>query len=158
MHTHILLHSPFGDIRVAERDGAICRLWLPHDPAPASMPPEADTPLLRRTADMLHAYWHGETVAFDLPLAPLGTPFMQAVWQALRAVPYGRTAAYKDIAQALGKPGASRAVGLANNRNPIPLFIPCHRIIGAHGGLTGYRGGLGMKKALLDLEAGRQSL
>jgi methylated-DNA-[protein]-cysteine S-methyltransferase len=144
--------SPFGRIGLEEEDGAITRLYLDVDPAPAA---GRETELLRRAFAQLAAYWQGHLQVFDLPLAPRGTDFMRRVWQELCSVPYGQTATYRDIAVAVGKPGACRAVGLANHRNPIPIFIPCHRIIGQGGVLTGYRGGLNMKRALLDLEAGR---
>ena len=87
-----------------------------------------------------------------MPLEPNGTEFMKQVWTALCGIPYGKTATYGEIAERVGRPKAARAVGLANNRNPIPIIIPCHRVIGANGSLTGYAGGLDMKKRLLDLE------
>ena len=94
----------------------------------------------------------GELRKFDLPLAPQGTPFQRAVWQALQTIPYGRTLTYAQLAQQLDKPKAVRAVGAANGRNPIPVIIPCHRVIGADGSLTGYGGGLPIKETLLSLE------
>jgi methylated-DNA-[protein]-cysteine S-methyltransferase len=110
-------------------------------------------PLLLEAADQLSAYFGGELRDFDLPLAPRGTPFQLSVWDAVSAVPYGRTATYSEIAGAVGRPSACRAVGAANGRNPLPVIVPCHRIIGAAGGLTGYGGGLDRKRTLLDLEA-----
>jgi methylated-DNA-[protein]-cysteine S-methyltransferase len=145
--------SPFGRIGLEEHDGAVTRLYLPVDPAPAATGEESE--LLRRAFAQLEAYWQGRLRVFDLPLSPKGTDFMRRVWRQLCAVPYGHTASYRDIAAAVGNPRACRAVGLANHRNPLPLFIPCHRIVGRNGALTGYRGGLDMKRALLDLEAGR---
>jgi len=100
----------------------------------------------------LRAYFKRELKHFDLPLAPVGTPFQLKVWQALRAIPYGALASYKNIAQAVGNPMAVRAVGAANGRNPIPIIIPCHRVIGSDGSLTGFGGGLETKKRLIDLE------
>jgi methylated-DNA-[protein]-cysteine S-methyltransferase len=101
----------------------------------------------------LAEYFAGRRRDFDLPLAPAGTPFQQRVWQALRAIPYGRTESYGALAARLGQPGAGRAVGLANGQNPIAIVIPCHRVIGAGGALTGYGGGLERKRWLLALEA-----
>lgn len=100
----------------------------------------------------LTAYFAGERQTFNLPLAPQGTPFQQDVWAYLQTIPYGRTTTYATIAQALGKPNASRAVGAANGRNPIAIIVPCHRVIGSDGKLTGYAGGLNIKEALLGLE------
>jgi methylated-DNA-[protein]-cysteine S-methyltransferase len=101
----------------------------------------------------LDEYFAGERTTFDLPLNPAGTPFQQVVWEALRAIPYGEVFSYGEIAEQIGKPGAARAVGLANGRNPISVIVPCHRVIGASGSLTGYGGGLERKQLLLDLEA-----
>lgn len=100
----------------------------------------------------LAAYFAGELERFDLPLAPAGTGFQRRVWDAVAAVPYGATASYSEIATAVGRPGACRAVGAANGRNPLAIVIPCHRVIGSAGALTGYGGGLERKRALLDLE------
>ena len=97
-------------------------------------------------------YFKGKRRTFDVPIDPDGTPFQKSVWKALLAIPYGETRSYKDIAEAIGNPKAARAVGMANNRNPIPIIIPCHRVIGADGSLVGYGGGLGIKKFLLTLE------
>ena len=109
-------------------------------------------PLLAEAARQLHEYFTGERKAFDLPLSIKGTDFQQAVWNALMDVPYGETRTYGEIAKAIGKPKAARAVGMANNRNPVSIVIPCHRIIGADGSLTGYGGGLNAKEFLLKLE------
>ncbi|MGL6225357.1 MAG: methylated-DNA--[protein]-cysteine S-methyltransferase [Thermoguttaceae bacterium] len=113
---------------------------------------ERRTDLLKRAVQELEEYFGGKRRLFDLPLAPSGTPFMQKVWNQLIQVPFGQTATYRDIAEQIGNPKAVRAVGGANHRNPIPIFIPCHRIIGTNGKLIGYAGGLGIKKYLLDLE------
>jgi methylated-DNA-[protein]-cysteine S-methyltransferase len=117
-----------------------------------------DRGALREPAEQLEAYLAGELRDFDLPLAPQGTPFQREVWSALRKIPYGSTISYGELAAAVGRPHAARAVGAANGRNPIAVVIPCHRVIGASGGLTGYGGGLGRKRLLLDLEAGRLSV
>lgn len=102
----------------------------------------------------LQEYFKGERRQFDLPLEPHGTIFQRQVWDALCAIPYGETCCYEDIAGRIGNPKAVRAVGMANNRNPIPIIIPCHRVIGKNGGLVGYAGGLELKQRLLDLESG----
>lgn len=102
----------------------------------------------------LDGYFAGRLRRFDLALAPEGTPFQKEVWSALTAIPYGETISYSELARRVGRPAASRAVGAANGRNPIPIVIPCHRVIGANGSLTGFGGGLGIKRRLLELEAG----
>jgi methylated-DNA-[protein]-cysteine S-methyltransferase len=109
-------------------------------------------PLLRQAVDQLRAYFAGELRDFDLSLDMQGTPFQQRVWQQLLNIPYGRTCSYSFVATAIGAPAAVRAVGAANGRNPIPIVVPCHRVIGAGGSLVGYGGGLPLKRFLLDLE------
>lgn len=119
------------------------------------MPPNCplqESPLLKEAARQLEAYFRGRLRTFDLPLAPYGTEFQQRVWKALRDIPYGETRSYKEVAAALGQPQAARAVGMANNKNPIGIIIPCHRVIGASGHLVGYAGGLRAKARLLELE------
>ena len=111
----------------------------------------ADT-VLEETIRQLDAYFSGSLREFDLPLDPQGTEFQLEVWSALRDIPYGQTASYGDVARRIGRPDAVRAVGAANGQNPIPIVIPCHRVIGADGSLTGYGGGLEIKRALLALE------
>jgi methylated-DNA-[protein]-cysteine S-methyltransferase len=110
-------------------------------------------PLLLRVVEQLHAYFAGELRDFDLPLDMQGTEFQRRVWCELQNIPYGETRSYSYVANAIGAPKAVRAVGAANGRNPIPIIVPCHRVIGAAGSLVGYGGGLSMKKFLLDLEA-----
>lgn len=102
--------------------------------------------------NQLKEYFNGKRKVFNLPLAPEGTEFMKNIWNCLCGIPYGQTRSYKEIAEAAGNAKASRAVGMANNKNPIPIFIPCHRVIGSNGSLTGYRGGLEAKVKLLELE------
>lgn len=131
-------------VRLAGKEG---RCWQ------VSMASDA-TKLLREAAQQLEAWLTGQSRSFDLPLSPEGTPFQREVWQALRSIPYGETRSYKDVAAAIGRPRAYRAVGNANNRNPLPIIIPCHRVIGADGSLVGYGGGLWLKSVLLRLEAG----
>jgi len=113
----------------------------------------ASNALLRRAVEQLRAYFAGELREFDLALDMQGTAFQQEVWRELCSIPYGATRSYGFVAQAIGRPKAVRAVGAANGQNPVPIVVPCHRVIGAGGGLTGFGGGLPLKKFLLDLEA-----
>ena len=148
----ILFDTPVGAIGLEEENGAIVRLLLPGAPAPRIACHE--TPLLTEGKRQLLEYLAGVRRVFDLPLAPKGTEFYRSVWRALEEIPYGETRSYRDIAQAVGRPKAVRAVGQANHNNPIPVIIPCHRVVGANGSLTGYGGGLDLKERLLRLEAG----
>jgi len=107
----------------------------------------------REAGRQLAAYFRGERTTFDLQLNPAGTPFQLAVWKALEGIPFGETRSYGDVARSIGRPGAARAVGLANGRNPLAIVVPCHRVIGSTGTLVGYGGGLNVKQALLDLES-----
>jgi len=116
------------------------------------MPAPNDHPLLRRAKAQLEEYFQGERKTFDLPLCPQGTVFQQAVWSVMREIPFGETKSYSEIATALGNVNKARAVGGAANKNPLPLVIPCHRVIGSSGRLTGFSGGLNLKQLLLDLE------
>ena len=116
---------------------------------------DGKTALLAEAERQLTAYFAGELREFSLPLKPAGTDFQRKVWDALREIPYGETRSYAEIAARVGCPRGYRAVGLANNRNPIPILIPCHRVVGANGALTGYAGGLAVKEALLRLEGVR---
>jgi methylated-DNA-[protein]-cysteine S-methyltransferase len=163
----VVVDSPVGPLVLADSDGRLRGLRLPHvaddgtttaAPLPQWQPIRRPTRLLHETSDQLAAYFAGDLTQFDLPLQLDGTPFQQRVWQALREIPFGATATYGDVAQRLGIPGASRAVGLANNRNPVPIVVPCHRVIGADGGLTGFGGGLPCKRWLLDHEQARDQL
>lgn len=113
---------------------------------------EAPHPLLDRARRQLEEYFAGKRRSFDLPLAPQGTPFQRQVWEALATIGYGQTLSYGQLAARVGKPAASRAVGAANGRNPLPIVLPCHRVIGANGALTGFGGGLPTKEFLLRLE------
>jgi methylated-DNA-[protein]-cysteine S-methyltransferase len=115
--------------------------------------PGGEPSICREAAAQLTAYFSGELHRFELPLSPRGTDFQRAVWNAVAEIPYGSTASYSEIAAALGRPSACRAVGAANGRNPLAIVIPCHRVVGAAGALTGYGGGLPVKRILLDLEA-----
>lgn len=111
-----------------------------------------ETDLLKKANEELQEYFNGKRKLFDLPLAPQGTEFQQKVWKVLQEIPYGKTYSYKDVAIKVGNEKASRAVGMANNKNPIAIFIPCHRVIGANGKLVGYAGGLDVKEMLLAME------
>jgi methylated-DNA-[protein]-cysteine S-methyltransferase len=119
---------------------------------PAGCECDEQHPVIRETLRQLAEYFRGERTEFDLPLDPKGTGFQRAVWKALLEIPYGETCSYGDLARAIGRPAAVRAVGAANGSNPIAIIIPCHRVIGASGKLVGYGGGLPMKRMLLDLE------
>lgn len=154
MKTWTRMTSPIGDLILVEEKGALISVGFAEGPRPASLPPDGEERPERfdNVVRQLQEYFRGERRDFDLPLAPRGTPFQQRVWQALREIPYGRSASYAEIARRLGNPNAMRAVGLANGRNPIPVIIPCHRVIGADGSLTGYGGGLPIKRKLLALE------
>lgn len=142
--------TPLGLMALGEEDGAIVRLYLPDSPTPRLM--SHPTPLLEEGRRQLLEYFAGERKEFDLPLAPQGTPFQQMVWAALRDIPWGELRAYRDIAQAVNCPKGFRAVGMANHNNPLPIFIPCHRVVGADGSLGGYASGLATKRALLAIE------
>ena len=145
--------SPIGDILIAGDDDAIAMLGRISDPKDGGeWVPVNRFGAIKEAAQQLEAYWAGELFDFDLPLAAKGTPFQHKVWAALRAIPYATTASYGDIARRIGSPTASRAVGAANGRNPIAIVVPCHRVIGANGTLTGYAGGLDMKRQLLAHE------
>ena len=146
--------TPIGTIGIAEKDGKITRLYFQTDYRPSETTIR-ETPLLQEAAHQLQDYLTGKLADFSLPLQPEGTAFMQQVWSRLCEIPYGETASYKSLAESIGKPNAARAVGMANHRNPIPIFIPCHRVIGANGSLVGYRGGVNLKSRLLKLEKER---
>jgi len=152
------LTTPIGELMLtADDDGALTSVNLPNrHPDPAGW--ERDDELLADARRQLTEYFAGERTEFDLPLRPAGAPFQLRVWEALLRIPYGETASYGEMARELGHPTASRAVGAANGRNPIAIVVPCHRVIGANGSLTGYAGGLECKRALLDLELGRTAL
>jgi len=150
-NTYYFYDSPFGKI-IIESDGhAITSVKTQSHTEPIGEK-KAGT-LTDIAALQLDEYFAGKRKKFDIPINPHGTAFRLSVWKALQAVPYGKTRTYKQIAQAIGNPKACRAVGLANNKNPIWIIIPCHRVIGANGALTGYGGGLKMKKKLLEIES-----
>ena len=148
------LASPLGTLLLAGDDEGLRILHFdqPRRPAPVHPDWEESEASFAEAAAQLEAYFLGRLRAFDLPLAPQGTPFQLKVWKALRRIPYGETRSYLDIAERLGDSRAVRAVGAANGRNPIAIIIPCHRVIGSNGSLTGYGGGIEIKARLLALE------
>lgn len=153
---HTVLDSPCGPLTLVATGGVLSGLYMTdqrHRPAEEEFGPRDEDPF-GEAADQLTAYFAGTRTAFDLELRLDGTPFQRAVWDQLRAVPYGETRTYGQLAEALGRPGAARAVGLANGRNPVGVIVPCHRVIGASGSMTGYGGGLDRKRALLAHERG----
>ncbi|MGA5536073.1 methylated-DNA--[protein]-cysteine S-methyltransferase [Mycolicibacterium nivoides] len=150
------MDSPVGLLTLAGRDGKLMHLRMvdqTYEPSREGW--ETDDTAFSDAADQLSAYFAGERTEFDLELDMVGTQFQRRVWEALRTIPYGETCSYGEIARQIGSPSASRAVGLANGHNPIGIIVPCHRVIGANGSLTGYGGGLDRKRALLELERSR---
>jgi len=147
MDISCVYYSPVGALIIVEKEEKIVRINFSNKKNTAPK-----TPLLKEAVLQLKAYFSGDLQKFDLPLNPEGTPFRKAVWHQLLQIPYGETRSYKDIANALHKPNACRAIGGANHHNPIPIIIPCHRVIGADGSLTGYGGGMDKKQYLLLLE------
>jgi methylated-DNA-[protein]-cysteine S-methyltransferase len=142
--------TKIGKIGIIENGEAITQLYFEEvSPQDINM---IETPLLKKANEQLQEYITGKRKVFDLPLAPQGTEFQQRVWDALQQIPYGETYSYKDIAKNIGNIKASRAVGMANNKNPILIFIPCHRVIGSNGDLVGYAGGVKVKEKLLEME------
>lgn len=160
MRYYTTFPSPVGELLAgADPDGRITGLhFLDGHRLPAREGWVRDEQPLAPLREQLDEYFAGERSEFELELAPRGSAFQLAVWRALRAIPYGQTASYGEIAAAVGQPGAARAVGGANNRNPIAIVVPCHRVIGANGTLTGYGGGLPRKQRLLALESGAPAL
>lgn len=149
---HIFYYTtPIGRLGIIADENAVTNLLFEREQAPNGVALQ-ETPIHRAAAEQLERYFSGELTVFSVPLDPGGMGFNRAVWNALIAIPYGETRTYAQIAEAVGSPKAYRAVGLANNRNPIPIFIPCHRVIGTNAKLTGYRGGLDAKDTLLGLE------
>lgn len=158
--SHTVVDSPIGPLTLVADNGALAGLYMHehrHRPLDSTFG-------VRRAGDLdpvvaqLDEYFAGGREEFDLPLAPIGTPFQMRVWTALRAIPYGTTHSYGRLATAVGAPGAARAVGLANGRNPISIVVPCHRVVGADGSLTGYGGGVERKRHLLALEQGLRAV
>jgi methylated-DNA-[protein]-cysteine S-methyltransferase len=148
------MDSPIGGLLLAGDGEALSRVYFQAGPRPRRPSPEwcHEERALAQARQELEEYFAGTRQTFDVPLAPQGTPFQLQVWQALRRIPYGQTVAYGELARQLGFPAGARAVGLANGANPLPIIVPCHRVIGADGSLTGFGGGLPIKHALLTLE------
>jgi methylated-DNA-[protein]-cysteine S-methyltransferase len=147
------VQSPIGELTLASDGEALTGVYMTEQRHRPDLPAATgDDAVLAAAREQLAEYFAGERQAFQLPLRPAGTPFQRAVWDALREIPYGETTGYGELARRLGRPGAARAVGLANGRNPIAIVVPCHRVIGAAGALRGYGGGLDRKRYLLDLE------
>lgn len=151
-----LLDSPIGRLRLVVEGAQLLAIEFEGDYEPdepgAQAGNRASAAVLDVCAAQLREYFAGQRREFDLPLAARGTPFQRSVWSALCAIPYGELRSYRDIARAIDRPKAVRAVGAANSRNPLPIVVPCHRVIGSDGSLTGYAGGLGIKTRLLQLE------
>lgn len=154
MMSYCYIDSPIGKLLLRGREGVVEELFFPTSERPLSTEAEQkyDEESLKPAIIQLNEYFEGKRQNFDLELSPCGTPFQRSVWQELQKIPYGQTVSYSFIAQKIGNPKGSRAVGMANNKNPIPIIIPCHRVIGKNGTLTGFGGGLDIKRYLLDLE------
>ncbi|MBH5337703.1 methylated-DNA--[protein]-cysteine S-methyltransferase [Streptomyces pactum] len=153
---HTVIDSPYGPLTLVATDGVLSGVYMEgqrHRPAEETFGTPDDTPFTE-TVRQLEAYFAGELTEFRLPLRMAGTPFQLRVWEELRHIPYGTTVSYGELAERLGHPTASRAVGLANGKNPISIIVPCHRVVGSSGALTGYGGGLDRKRRLLDFESG----
>ena len=145
--------SPLGDLQLYSDGRHVVKIGFPGEALEAAR--EGNDPVLEACAGQLAEYFCGERRRFDLPLAPRGTDFQREVWRALGEIPYGETRSYAEIARAIGRPRAVRAVGAANGRNPLPIVVPCHRVIGSDGSLTGFAGGLNAKIYLLELEGAK---
>lgn len=154
------IDSPIGTLLLCGSEDRLSGLSMLDGPRPRRIAPEwrRDTSGFERTRAQLEEYFAGARQEFDVPLALHGTEFEQRVWRHLRSIPYGETRSYGELARRLGDPALARAVGVANARNPVAVIVPCHRVVGADGSLTGFGGGLERKRALLDLEAGRLAL
>ena len=149
-----VVNSPLGELLLVSDGDSLVGLHLEKPAGPNALPPawRHDRGATREVAEQLAGYFAGEVQSFDIPVAPGGTEFQRAVWAALTEIPYGQTASYREVAQAVGRPRATRAVGGANHVNPVAIIVPCHRVVGADGSLTGYGGGLERKALLLELE------
>ncbi|GAA3882478.1 methylated-DNA--[protein]-cysteine S-methyltransferase [Streptomyces lacrimifluminis] len=156
MKQHTVIDSPYGPLTLVADDGVLCGLYMVdqrHRPPEEIFGARDDTPF-GEAVDQLDAYFQGQLKEFTLELRLPGTDFQRRVWEQLARIPYGETRSYGELAEALGNPKASRAVGLANGKNPVGIIVPCHRVVGADGSLTGYGGGLERKQRLLDFERG----
>jgi methylated-DNA-[protein]-cysteine S-methyltransferase len=151
------LDTPIGELRLVASETGLRSVYFP-GPTPVLDAADGESPVLEEAARQLSEYFAGERTDFDVPLDLVGTPFQVAAWRGLASIPFGETVSYGEQARRLGKPDAVRAVGAANGRNPLPIVLPCHRVIGSDGSLTGFGGGLHVKRALLDHEAGVRPL
>ena len=151
------VQSPIGELLLLADDAGLRGLHMQDGPGPVTLEPawRASPDDFDAVGHQLAEYFAGERAAFDVPLALEGTPFQRTVWGALQDIPYGQTISYGELARRIGRPSAIRAVGLANGRNPVSLIVPCHRVIGGDGSLTGYGGGIERKRFLLELEGAR---
>ena len=161
--THVVVDSPIGPMTVVADGEAIVGVWMDdqrHLPPNEKFghPDTGNSVVLKEAERQLGEYFSGDRTDFELPLAPDGTAFQRRVWDALCEIPYGETISYGELARRIGQPSASRAVGLANGKNPISIVVPCHRVIGSSGKLVGYGGGLERKHTLLELERSRDRL
>jgi methylated-DNA-[protein]-cysteine S-methyltransferase len=158
--SYTTIASPIGELLLVGDERALCGLYMQQGRRPARVDRRwrPDGSPFSETVGELREYFDGRRRQFETPLAMHGSEFERRVWEALREIPYGETVSYGELARSLGQPSAARAVGLANGRNPIAVIVPCHRVIGADGSLTGYGGGLERKRALLELEAGQVRL
>lgn len=146
------IHSPIGILSLVAGPERLIRVAFGEDQSAATLPSPKTHPVLDLAEQELAEYFSGKRKGFSLPLEFEGTPFLTQVWSALRHIPFGQTASYKEVATTVGSPRAARAVGAANNRNPLAIVIPCHRVVGADGALVGFGGGLEVKAQLLELE------
>jgi len=151
--SRLVLETPVGPLVLKGDDEHLRVLLLPGAPEGPSGPVRPPTGPVRQAAAQLGEYFDGTRTTFDLPLAPAGTRFQRSVWFALAEIPYGETISYGELARWVGRPSAYRAVGQANGANPLPIILPCHRVVASGGGIGGYGGGLTLKRQLLDLEA-----
>lgn len=154
---YLLLDTPIGDLTIVGHESALTGLYMHahrHQPDPATfgVRQSAAQGVLREAVHQVNEYFYDGRRAFELPLDPVGTPFQQSVWLQLRAIPFGQTRSYGELARELGAPGSSRAVGMANGRNPLSIVVPCHRVIGVNGAMTGFGGGIERKVWLLHHE------
>jgi methylated-DNA-[protein]-cysteine S-methyltransferase len=150
---YTIYDSPVGQLTLVASDAGLQAVWWPADArSPVTRESDDEHPVLRVTAGQLDEYFSGGRREFDLPLDPTGTPFQQKVWEVLRGIPYGQTITYGEQARLLGDARKARAVGAANGRNPISIIVPCHRVVGSTGALTGFAGGVETKRWLLDFE------
>ena len=153
-----VLDTPIGALRLVSNGSHLVKIEFEDRHQPGEAAANTCDEVLASTRTQLRQYFSGQRQAFNLPLAPVGTPFQRQVWQALAEIPWGEVRSYADIARAIQRSKAVRAVGAANGRNPLPIVVPCHRVVGSDGSLTGFAGGLEMKRALLELEGSLQGL